>query len=151
KFAKELPNINFLIAGSVGLAFRGETISANVGLMGIIDDDTKDALFGIVDLAINPMLSGSGTNLKMLDYCAAGIPVISTSHGLRGLTLENKIHLEAVPLDVFPTAIQTLRQNWKDLHARVEQARACVAKYYDWAVIAENFAAEVVRRGRMPL
>ncbi len=151
RFAQELPQVNFLIVGSVGLAFREEIIPTNVGLMGVIDDDTKDAIFGIVDLAVNPMLSGTGTNLKMLDYCAAGIPVISTSHGLRGLTLENKTHLEAVLLDAFPTAIQTLRQNWKDLHERVEQARACVAKYYDWAVIAENFAAEVVRRGRMPL
>ena len=41
----------------------------------------------ILDLAINPVTTGSGTNLKMLDYMAAGVPVLSTPHGARGLGL----------------------------------------------------------------
>ena len=38
------------------------------------------------------MFSGSGTNLKMLDYMSSGIPVISTPTGARGLDIENGKH-----------------------------------------------------------
>ena len=145
-FAKELPNVNFLIAGSVGLALQGEAIPANIGLMGVVDDDTKDTILGIADLAINPMLSGSGTNLKMLDYCAAGLPVLSSPHGTRGLALVDQEHLTVVGLTQFPATIHQLRENWEHLAPQVERARTCVMANYDWAVIGQNLAREVVRR-----
>ena len=33
------------------------------------------------------MFSGSGTNIKMFDFMAAGLPVISTPTGARGINL----------------------------------------------------------------
>ena len=41
------------------------------------------------DIAINPILRGSGTNLKMLEYLAAGLPIITTQEDDRGLDLEH--------------------------------------------------------------
>ena len=38
---------------------------------------------------------GSGTNLKMLDYALAGMPIVSTAFGARGLGLEAGAHYEA--------------------------------------------------------
>ena len=34
---------------------------------------------------INPMISGSGTNIKMFDFMAAGLPIITTDIGARGI------------------------------------------------------------------
>ena len=36
-------------------------------------------------MAINPMFGGSGTNIKMFDFMAAGLPTISTEIGARGI------------------------------------------------------------------
>lgn len=81
--AKDIPDITFLVIGSVCLPFKDEKLPSNVGLMGVVDDETKDVILGLADVALNPMMSGSGTNLKMLDYFAAGIPVVSTLFGAR--------------------------------------------------------------------
>jgi GT2 family glycosyltransferase len=39
-------------------------------------------------LAINPAVSGSGVNIKLVEYLATGVPVISSSRGMAGLLLE---------------------------------------------------------------
>ena len=35
-------------------------------------------------LALNPVTEGSGRNLKMIDYLAHGLPILSTPIGIRG-------------------------------------------------------------------
>jgi glycosyltransferase involved in cell wall biosynthesis len=70
KIAERLPDCNFIVVGSVGSAFQGEEKPANVGFMGVVDEQTKQTILSIIDLAINPLMSGSGTNLKMLEYVA---------------------------------------------------------------------------------
>ncbi|MGH7898441.1 MAG: glycosyltransferase family 4 protein [Candidatus Binatia bacterium] len=44
-------------------------------------------LFAAADVAVNPIDFGSGSNVKLLEYLAAGLPVISTPIGVRGLPL----------------------------------------------------------------
>ena len=39
------------------------------------------------DIALCPLLTGSGTSLKTLEYLAAGLPLVSTDVGIRGLGL----------------------------------------------------------------
>ena len=146
RFAEELPDIDFLVVGSACLAFQKETRPRNVGFMGVVDDETKDVILGVVDVALNPMESGSGTNLKMLDYCAAGVPVISTPHGARGLALEHGEHIYMVTLDQFSGAIRTLRQQQDEVGRRVERAKNLVSSQYDWAAITRNFIDEVEKR-----
>jgi hypothetical protein len=38
----------------------------------------------ICTVALNPIFQGSGTSLKVLDYLANGLPVITTEFGMRG-------------------------------------------------------------------
>jgi glycosyltransferase involved in cell wall biosynthesis len=45
-------------------------------------------------VAVNPAVSGSGVNIKIIDYLQAGVPVVSTSLASRGLPLESGVHLE---------------------------------------------------------
>ena len=39
------------------------------------------------DVSINPAVSGSGVNIKLVEYLAAGAPVVSTTRGSAGLEL----------------------------------------------------------------
>lgn len=88
-FAEKLNNFKFIILGSAGEYFKHYKIPrpSNVGFAGVAQDCEKALYLSAADLAVNPMLSGSGTNLKMLDYMAAGVPVASTAVGARGLRL----------------------------------------------------------------
>ena len=94
--AKKLTKYKFVILGGISDYFKNNKIAypSNVGFTGMADDYEKDLYLSIADLAINPMMSGSGTNLKMLDYMAAGIPVLSTLVGARGLKLNKRYDLD---------------------------------------------------------
>jgi len=41
--------------------------------------------FAAADVALNPVSHGSGSNLKLPEYLAAGLPVVTTRFGIRGL------------------------------------------------------------------
>lgn len=139
QIAQELPHINFLIVGSVGWAFKNEKTPKNVGFMGAIDDQTKQVALGIADVALNTVTFGSGTNLKMLEYFAAGIPVISTPVGARGLGVEDGKHCLVVEIEAFAIAIANLKaEEFARKQMRVETARGYVQEKFDWQAIVHN-------------
>ncbi|MBF0442576.1 MAG: glycosyltransferase, partial [Oligoflexales bacterium] len=75
--------IYFLIVGSVGEKAERE------GRM-IVTGPVPEVLpyFSAADFAFNPVKTGSGSNVKIFEYIAATLPVISTSFGTRGTTLK---------------------------------------------------------------
>lgn len=46
--------------------------------------------FWASDFGLNPVLEGSGTNVKMIEFLAAKLPILTTSFGARGLKLVNQ-------------------------------------------------------------
>lgn len=139
QIAQQLPHVNFLIVGSVCWAFKNEKKPKNFGFMGAVDEETKQIALGIADVALNTVTFGSGTNLKMLEYLAAGIPVISTPVGARGLGVENGKHCVVVEIEDFAEAIANLKaEDFASKQMRVETARGYVQEKFDWQVIANN-------------
>jgi GT2 family glycosyltransferase len=84
RLAPMIPGATFVICGDVGDALQAP--GSNVRVTGRIDDVEKGRYLAAADFAINPMFSGSGTNIKMFDFMAAGIPTIATPTGARGIT-----------------------------------------------------------------
>jgi glycosyltransferase involved in cell wall biosynthesis len=67
--------------------------------------DRLPPLFAAADVAVNPIDSGSGSNVKLAEYLAAGLPVVTTPIGLRGY--EAFAHLLTVAeLDEFVEAVR---------------------------------------------
>jgi len=135
EIALQCPDTQFLLIGSQCDFFKGEKLPENVGLLGVVSDEVKAKIFETADFALNPMLSGSGTNLKMFDYMAGGIPVITTEFGARGI--ENKSGLIIAEVQDMPEyicgfSIQRMRE-------KVECARQCVLEKYDWNKISRSF------------
>lgn len=61
------------------------------------------------DVAVNPAISGSGVNIKLVEYLRAGVPVVSTTLATRGLPLRAGVDLEvADEPGAFATAVQAL-------------------------------------------
>lgn len=126
-------NIFFLVAGRVGDSFADKK---NVLFTGYVDDIFT--YFKVADLAINPMISGSGTNLKILEYLASGIPTITTKVGARGLDIENGKHAIISEIEDFPKWIDILFENF-DLYKMLEiNGRELVKDKYDWNKIAKK-------------
>jgi glycosyltransferase involved in cell wall biosynthesis len=150
--AEALPDVRFLVVGSAGLAFAGEHVSPNADLCGVVDGGFVRSVLALADVALNPMRLGSGTNLKMLDYALAGVPVLSTEFGARGLGLGQNTHFRVIERDAdgggpLAAAIAALRAEPPEVVA--ERARAAhdrVAERFAWDAIASAWRAHPAMR-----
>ena len=91
--APQLPQVQFVLGGTHGDAFPAHEVPDNVVFTGQVIERVKRTLLAAADVALNPVLHGSGTNLKVIEYLAAGVPVVSTAFGVRGLDVGNGRHL----------------------------------------------------------
>jgi glycosyltransferase involved in cell wall biosynthesis len=57
------------------------------------DVPSPAAFLSAAAVAVNPAVSGSGVNIKLVDYLAVGVPVVSTTRGMLGLGLDATMDL----------------------------------------------------------
>ena len=153
ELAPRLAEIEFAVVGSVCLPFDDLELPPNVKLMGVVDDELKETLLDVAAVALNPMSEGSGTNLKMLEYLAAGVPVVSTEFGARGLQLDPQRHVRIAAPREFGSAIMAmLDEPLEQAQARALQAHHHVEERFDWAVVARHLlhAVEALRDTAQP-
>ena len=144
--AAQLPGVTFAIVGSVGIPFHDLRLPANVELWGIVGDELKETLLTVAAVALNPVSEGSGTNMKMLDYLAAGVPVVSTAVGARGLDLELETAVRIVPLAGFPMAVQAVLDEHPTVaDARAGEVRRQIEQRLDWAAVARQLLVAINR------
>lgn len=139
KLAQITPDISYIIIGGLDTAFQNQEIPKNVTFTGLIDNKQKDMYLSIADIALNPMLSGSGTNLKMLDYMASGIPIISTPVGARGLDIPAHLIIQA-QIEDFKNYLTNL-----SYYTNIKEAKVFAKDRYSWKTIAQNFKKELLK------
>jgi glycosyltransferase involved in cell wall biosynthesis len=139
EIAESLLDVCFLMVGSHCLALDGRTLPDNVVLCGELPDSLKRSLLWSVDLGLNPVVRGSGTNLKLVEYFAAGLPALSTPMGARGLGDRPEEHLWTAPLEDFVAAIETALGSPDECAARAERARRLVDEELNWEVIGARY------------
>ncbi|MDQ6621405.1 MAG: glycosyltransferase family 4 protein, partial [Pseudomonadota bacterium] len=142
--ARALPGVGFVFVGHVAYAFMPSAVPQNVWLLGEVSDTARQIVLEAVDVAINPLRTGSGTSLKMLDYFAAGIPVVATPTGARGLPVLDGKHLLVRELGEFPQAIHWLIANREEASQLTVAARGLVEQQFDWRSIGERLLARVL-------
>jgi glycosyltransferase involved in cell wall biosynthesis len=128
--------------GDEAISLEGRAGSDVVGdrlcLMGVVDEETKDLAFQAADVALNPIFRGSGSNIKMFDYLAAGLPVVTTPVGARGIGFSGEKPFVVVDEAEFASAMRDLLDD-AELRERIGQAgRALAVERYDWRVIADR-------------
>jgi len=132
KLSSKLQDYRFIVIGSVGNYFSKKTLPKNIAFGGIVDDEEKQICLSIADIAINPMLSGSGTNLKMLDYMASGIPVLSTPVGARGLDIPSG-YIAVADISKFAYIIKEIA-DFTDINSSNVYAR----QNFSWEIIQKS-------------
>lgn len=130
----------YVIAGGVGDVVSPRT--ANCRITGQISDSEKADWFTASDFAINPMMSGSGTNIKMFDFMAAGLPIITTDTGARGIETFGAgfmIRADASP-EALQQAVERLRHH-PDRDSLARAARLHVEEGFAWERISHSLGA----------
>jgi glycosyltransferase involved in cell wall biosynthesis len=86
-----------------------------------------------------PLQDGGGTRMKILDYFAAGVPVISTSKGIEGIPVAHE-H-EALIIDDFEeisAAIEELLEN-SDKAAAISEAASNFVDSLGWDAVVRRY------------
>lgn len=132
KLARQIPDVEFLLVGTVSTQARTRKMPRpeNAHLVGTVSEDVKNVLLSVADVAVNPMSSGSGTNLKMVEYLAAGLPSVSTPFGMRGMEdfMDGALVGE---LEDFPSLIRRALDN-PPSGASLKRLSARVGESLDW-------------------
>ena len=136
-----LPEVHFLLLGSVCHVVESWPRPANVGLAGVVSDTEKTSWLDICDIGLNPVISGSGTNLKLIEYAAAGLPVVSTDFGARGMGFDAGREYVSANGDAFAQGIATmLGLAQTEREAITRNARRRVEADANWVTIANGYA-----------
>jgi glycosyltransferase involved in cell wall biosynthesis len=139
QFAPETPEVMYVLVGSHTNALRGP-LPANVITLGEVSHLVKTSILSVADVALNPMMQGSGTNLKLVDYAAAGAPIISTPFGVRGTRLESGAHATLKSVDEFSAAIRQILDDPRSAWEMARRARAVVETDHEWRTLGDRFA-----------
>ena len=139
QMADHIKKAKIFLLGSQCQYFKDWQLPANIALMGFLTDEEKRRVFSMVDFALNPIMSGSGTNLKMFDYMAAGIPVITTEFGSRGI--DRKELFITAENDVLADTINAF--DLPSYDAMISEARKYMESVFDWAVISDALVKEM--------
>lgn len=148
QLAPKFPDVVFAIVGSVKddylrtHAGANAQLPANVALLGVIPEDDLYRVLHASDIALNPVEMGSGTNLKLLQYMAAGLPILSTEAGIRGIERGREVCI-VESLSGFESALLNMLQNPESLIDLREAARAEAERNYDWQVVTERAVGQL--------
>lgn len=80
RIRERLPDFQFIVAGTVSNAVSDAPGVVKLGFV-----DRLHEVFARGAIAVNPILMGTGVNIKLLDALAHALPCVSTESGARGL------------------------------------------------------------------
>jgi len=134
--APAVPEVDFVMGGHVCAAIGRPP--ANVALKGALAEADKAELLAGADLALNPVIEGSGTSVKMLDFMGAELPVISTPQGARGLDVVHGRDAHVCERSEFPAAVRALVADASARRRIGAAGRRFVEEHYGWPRIVEE-------------
>jgi glycosyltransferase involved in cell wall biosynthesis len=117
-------------------------LPGNVELLGVVPENKLYTVLHAADVALNPVEMGSGTNLKLLQYMAAALPVISTEAGVRGIERGGELCVVS-PRAAFAAALQEVLRYPNVREALGNSGREEVERNYDWRVVTNRAAEDV--------
>ena len=129
--AEKFPEVLFIVIGGAGGVLKNPP--QNLIPVGVVTEEDKDVLMRAADIGLNPVVSGSGTNLKLVEYLAYGLVVVSTIFGARGIEFNDEF---------FTCGIEDFKEKFKQTIDKLgntedvgKKARLLAMKY-DWEKIS---------------
>lgn len=134
----KVKNCQLWIIGKEAKSFFSQFESEDIRI-----DEIKDVrdVYQEASILVAPIYGGGGTRYKNLESFASGLPVITTSIGIRGTEAKDGIDVIIAdkPADIAKAAINLL--NDPELSYKIaENAKKLVLQKYDWDPIAEKLS-----------
>jgi glycosyltransferase involved in cell wall biosynthesis len=147
--AKSLPECDIVVAGSVS-GTLGADLPSNLQTLGRVGPQQKLNLFAEADLFLNPVVLGSGTSLKGIEALGAGLPMVSTPEGVRGLDLENGVHAVVAHRTEFSSSIRGLLGDPDTRRRLSEEGLKHAKSCFTWNAIARSFIDQLRGTAKQP-
>jgi glycosyltransferase involved in cell wall biosynthesis len=119
-----------LTAPTDGLEFTGRVDSINGALRG-------------ATVALAPLTAGSGAKMKVLDYLAAGLPVLGTSEAVTGLSTDHPGVVVEDDLSAWPSVLAALLRDRAALQVIGTDGRLSVERELSWQHIGSDLLRNV--------
>jgi glycosyltransferase involved in cell wall biosynthesis len=123
----ETEDVLFLI---LGRAADPSESHGNYRALGFVSDVLP--YYQAADFALNPLATGSGTSIKMLEFLAMGLPVVATPVGARGFNLRDGREALVRDLVDFPAAIRAVLDDPEFATRLGSEGRAFVEAHHSW-------------------
>jgi glycosyltransferase involved in cell wall biosynthesis len=141
--APACPHWRFDVAGACGPAAGSVPRTANVRILGRVED--LASLMAAAGVALNPVVEGSGINMKLFEYLQCALPVLSTPFGARGFEGLTETGLVLRERDDFATTLDTLVTDSEAYHRLGAAGAACVRERFTWSVVGARVRAGIER------
>ncbi|MFX1396102.1 MAG: glycosyltransferase family 4 protein [Promethearchaeota archaeon] len=133
-------DILFLLAGK-NVNFKNKD---NIKFLGYVEN--LNYFLYAADIAIVPVLRGSGVRTKIIDYLSARIPVITTKTGAEGLPIIHKEHCFIINsrkfVEEFIDKIEFLKNHPEEIEKIKNNIESLLEKEFNWEKIIENLATK---------
>ncbi len=141
---RQVPAATLLVAGAhpeliPGFARKPE----GVVFLGLVDD--LDGLYARTRISVCPVLSGSGTRVKIMEAAAYAKPIVSTTLGAEGIELrrDQEILIGDTEVELAQACVRLL--NDKAMAVQIgEAARKAIQARYERATVVSRLAAELM-------
>lgn len=135
---KSLPGVKLWIIGKSAKSFFANLSSKDIKV-GEVKDVRK--VYQKASLLVAPIFGEGGTRYKNLESFASGLPVVTTSIGIRGIEArdEGQVIIRDNPEDIAKAAVELIL-NPKLSRKIASSAGKLVKEQYDWDTIAEKLS-----------
>lgn len=136
---KELSDAKLWIIGKSAQSFFSSLSSKDIRVEEV--EDVRE-VYQEASLLVAPIFGEGGTRYKNLESFASGLPVVTTSIGIRGTKARNgqEVIVKDDPSDIAKAAIDILQNSL--LYKRLaENAKKMVQENYDWDSIARKLSS----------
>lgn len=140
KILKECPDavVNILGRNPPDWLVQKSSTDSSIKVLGFVENLSE--VFDQSFVCICPLRYGSGTRLKVLEYMAAGKPVVSTTIGAEGIDITDKKNiLIADRPDDFARSVLNLMADDEVAFKIGSEARKLIQQHYDWEKIGDQF------------
>lgn len=136
---KTSPTARLVVVGRRGRSKLRESLRTCQGVEFLGEVENTDSLYRSSSVFINPVFSGSGVSMKLAQPATAGLPIVSTAIGCRGLPKLSGELLIAENIEAWVQACRTLLGN-DSVYAQASSRSVRGIKFYS----SENYLESIL-------
>jgi len=138
--SEQMQDFQFVLLGGLKKALTDIDFTNfnNVIAPGFVEEREMNEYLWASDMAVNPITTGSGSNVKMYEFMSAGLPIITTEVGSRGIENANNSTYEISTIEDLELTIRNTISNPERMKLLSKTARIELCNKYDWNKISER-------------